>query len=77
MFLDAQRTEQLRKQRELRDERAKVTRKASLGAGDVTSKQSIESFLAQQQFEAKLGKGKRNGKGEKERRSRGGGAGRL
>ena len=41
-FLEQQRAEQLRRQREARDARAKA----------------IETFLAQQQFEAKLGSGK-------------------
>jgi nucleolar protein 14 len=41
-FMEAQQAEQLRRQRAVRDERAKA----------------IESFLAQQQFEAKIGTGR-------------------
>ena len=48
-FLEAEKAQQLKKQRTLRDERAKA----------------IETFLTQQQFEAKLGAGKKNSKGRK------------
>jgi hypothetical protein len=48
-FLEAEKAQQLKKQRTLRDERAKA----------------IETFLTQQHFEAKLGAGKKNSKGRK------------
>jgi len=48
-FLQAEKAQLLKKQRALRDERAKA----------------IETFLTQQQFEAKLGAGKKNAKGRK------------
>ena len=47
--LEAEKAQLLKKQRALRDERAKA----------------IETFLTQQQFEAKLGAGKKNAKGRK------------
>ena len=48
-FLQAEKAQLLKKQRALRDESAKA----------------IETFLTQQQFEAKLGAGKKNAKGRK------------